>query len=70
MVRGGFKSIDLGIAVILVFVLFWKHPFVFSKLAGMLDFGIFQLFFEKMGVKSYPFEELMISGIVDPIQIW
>ena len=31
-----------GIAVILVFALFWKHQFVFSKLDGMLDFWLFQ----------------------------
>ena len=57
MVRGGFKCIDLGIAVIFVVVFFGKHHFLFSKLAGMLDFGIFQWCFENMCVKSYPFED-------------
>ena len=61
MVREGFKSIDFGIVVILVFVFFGKHPFVFSKLVGMLDFFIFQCFFESMSVKSYPFEELLVN---------
>ena len=61
MVRGGFQSIDLANAVILVFVLFCKHPFCFSNLAGMLKFGIFQGFVVKIDVKSYPFEELMVN---------
>ena len=59
-VKGCFKSLDLGIAVILVFVLFWKHPLFVPKLAGMLYFLNFQYVFVKMGVKSYPFEELMV----------
>ena len=61
MVRGGVKSIDVGIAVILVFVFVWKHQLFFSKLAGMLDFLLFQCFLVKMCVKSDPFEELMVN---------
>ena len=57
MVRGGFKSIDLAIAVILVFVFGGTHHFFFSIIAGMLDLFIFQCFFVKTGEKSYPFEE-------------
>ena len=60
-VKGPLESIDLANAVILVFVFFWKHPFVAAKLAGMLVFLIFQSFFVKMGVKSYPFEESMVN---------
>ena len=45
MVRGGFKWIDLGIAVILVFVLSWEHYFCVSKLAGMLYCWMFQNIF-------------------------
>ena len=41
MVRGGFKSIDFGIAVILVLVLFWKYQFVFQNLLGCLFFNVF-----------------------------
>ena len=50
-VGGGFESIDLGIAVILVFVLFWKHELFVPKLARMLFF-IFQYVFVKINVKS------------------
>ena len=37
---GGFKSIDLANAVILVFVFWGTHPFVFSKIAGTPDCSI------------------------------
>ena len=32
------ESIDLADAVILVFGLVWKHPFIFAKKVGMLNF--------------------------------
>ena len=54
------ESIDLGIAVILVFAFFGKHPFFFSKIDGMLDLGFFNVK-NKMGVESYPFQELMVN---------
>ena len=61
MVKRVLESIDLANAVILVFVFFGKHSFFKAKLAWTLDFGIFQRFFVKMGVKSYPFKELVVN---------
>ena len=46
------ESIDLGLAVILVFVGFGKHHFVLSKLAGMLDLLFFECSFVKKWVQS------------------
>ena len=68
--KGGFKSIALANAVILVFVLFWKHPFVFSKLAGMLDFGV-SMIFGKHGCKVLSIRGFNgESSILDPIKNW
>ena len=69
MVWGGFKSIDLAIAVILVFVFFLENSFFGSKLAGMFDFWIFQGFLVKNDVKSYPGINGR-SGILDSIKLW
>ena len=59
MVRWGFKSIDLGVAVILVFVLFENINFCFSKLAGTLELD--QCVFAKMDVRSYPFGDWLVN---------
>ena len=48
---------DLANAVILVFV----KKQIIPKLVGMLVFWIGQCFFVKNGVKSYPFEELILN---------
>ena len=45
IVREGFKSIDLAIAVILVFVLFLENSLFFPQLAGMLICSIVRFFF-------------------------
>ena len=65
-VRGGFKSIDFGIAVILVFVLLWEHQFFLSKLAGMLYFWICQNGCKVISIRRINGK----SGILEPIKFW
>ena len=59
--EGGFQSMDFFIVVIFVFVVFRENQFSVPKLAGMLDFVIFQRCVVEMDVKSYQFGELIVN---------
>ena len=72
MVRGGFKSIDLGNAVILVSVFFGKHQFVFSKNAGMFVFLIISMCFCQNGCKVLSIRGMNNKSSIKkwPLSLW
>ena len=55
------SKVDASASVILVFVFFLRKFFFRTKTCWDIEIWISPCFFAKMGVKSYPFEELMVN---------
>ena len=69
MVRGGFESIDIANAVILVFVLFLSKYFLRTKTCWDVVFFDFLMFFCQNGCKVLSIRGINgKSGTLDPIQ--
>ena len=71
MVRGGFESLDLAIAVILVFVFFLETSIVRTKTCWDVGFLEFLMICCQNGCKVLSIRGIVgQSGILGPINFW